>query len=175
MIGGLGDYTFSVYTLLKNIHIAAQIVQDFALVAGIVLLYMGFMKFKRYGEMRTFMSTQMTMGQPLMLIIGGSALMFTPLLLSTALAAIWGNADPISYIPDGSQSSEIIGAIILFIRLLGTGVFIKGWIMLAKAGGENAQPGLRGKALMHLFIGVLMMHYIGTEQLIMQTLGFTSV
>lgn len=167
------DYTFNAYTLIHNLHTASVILQDFAIAAGAILMYLGFMKFKRYGEMRTFMSTQMTMSTPLMLVLGGSILMFTPYLLGTALEAFWSTANPLTYMGNTTPGMEgIMHAIIIFIRLLGMGVFIRGWIMLAKSGGEGVQPGMRSKALMHLFIGVLMMHFLGTEHLIMEALGF---
>lgn len=101
-------YTFNVDTLIANIGTISIIIQSFALIAGISLIYLGLMKFKKYGEMRTYMSTQMTMTTPLMLI----------------------------------------------------------------AGGESVSPGIRSKILMHILVGVFLMHFIGTEHLIMQALGF---
>ncbi len=167
-------WTFDVNMLIRHLHIVAVIIQNFAIAAGLVLMYLGFMKFKRYGEMRTFMSQQMTMSAPLMLVLCGSLLLCTPLLLGTALNAFWSEVNPLTYMGNTSTAlDQVENAIIIFIRVLGIAVFIRGWIILAKSGGENVQPGMRGKALMHLFVGVLMMHFLGTEHLIMETLGFS--
>ncbi len=167
-------FNFDVNLLIRHMHVVSIIIQSFAVASGLLLMYFGFMKFKRYGEMRTFMSSQMTMSAPLMLVLCGSILLFTPTLLKSALWSFWGTWNPMSYQSGGSgMLDQVEHAIIIFIRVLGIGVFIRGWIILAKSGGENVQPGMRTKALMQLFIGVLMMHFLGTEHLIMETLGFS--
>lgn len=171
----ISSYSFDVDALIIHLHTAAVIVQDFAIIAGIFLIYAGFMKFKRYGEMRTMMSSQMTMAEPLMLVVCGSLLMFTPYLLGSAMEAFWSTVNPLSYMPGSSEfSDKMMRAIFMFLRLLGVGVFIKGWMMMAKSGSINSQPGMRGKAAMHLFIGVLLMHFLGTEHLLMEALGFST-
>ncbi|MDF1654756.1 MAG: type IV secretion protein IcmC [Coxiellaceae bacterium] len=168
-------WNFDVNMLIRHLHVVTVIIQDFAIAAGLLLIFMGFMKFKRYGEMRTFMSQQMTMSKPLMLVIGGSLLICTPLLLGTGIRAFWGTVNPLHYMGNTSTAlDQVEYAIIVFVRVLGIVVFIRGWIMLAKSGGENVQPGMRGKAIMQLFVGVLMMHFIGTEHLILETLGFST-
>ncbi len=167
-------YSFNIDSLITHLGVMSTIIQDFALIAGMSLIYLGLLKFKKYGEMRTYMSTQMTMATPLMLILGGSLLMFTPLLLGTAIDIFWGQVNPLSYTNNmPGEADKLLDAIIIFIRVLGIGVFIRGWIKLAKCGGESVAPGTRSKSLMHIFVGVLLMHFVGTEHLIMQALGFS--
>jgi intracellular multiplication protein IcmC len=169
------SWSFDPQLFINNMYIVADIVQDFSIAAGLTLFFLGLMKFKRYGEMRTFMSTQMTMAAPLMLTVCGALLVAAPQLIGTALYAFWGQVSPLQYQGGGiSVLNQLVKAIIIFVRVLGLCVFIRGFIMLAKSGGEGGQPGMRGKALMHLFIGVLMIHFLGTEHLLMEVLGFSS-
>lgn len=168
-------WSFDPQLFVNNMYIVADIIQDFSIAAGLTLFFLGLMKFKRYGESRTFMSTQMTMSGPLMLVICGALLVAAPQLIGTALYAFWGQTSPLAYQAGGiSVLDQLMQAIIVFVRVLGLGVFIRGFILLAKSGGEQAQPGMRGKAFMHLFIGILMIHFLGTEHLLLETLGFGS-
>lgn len=165
-------YEFSVIYLIKNLHIAALSLQDFAICTGLFLVFSGFMTLKKYGETRTYMSQHMTLAKPLMLVGGGSLLLFTPILLGTAIQAFWGQINPLSYSISNAQAQQLLHAIIIFIRVLGIGVFIRGWVMLAKSGDHSSRPDARTKALMHILVGVLLMHFIGTEHLVIEALGF---
>lgn len=167
-------FNFDVTSLINNLETSTDIIQAFAIISGLTLFLMGLFKLKRYGEMRTFMSTQMTMAKPLMLIICGALLLWTPLLINTVVAAFWG-ANAVNQYPHSSipQLQQMEDAITIFVRVIGVCAFLRGWIMLAKSGGEGQQPGVRGKALIHIFAGVLLIHIILTMDLLKQLMGFT--
>jgi intracellular multiplication protein IcmC len=167
--------TFNAAVFIQNLGTASVIVQDFAIITGLTLFTFGLFKLKRYGEMRTFMSQQMTMAKPMTLILCGSLLMYTPLLINSALAAFWG-ANAVNGYPSGGgmnfQMHQIENAITIFVRLIGVCSFIRGWMILARSGGEGSQPGTRGKGFIHIFSGILLMHILLTLRLLKAALGF---
>ena len=107
--------------------------QAIAIAIGIGLFLGGFFKLKKYGEQRTMMSAQMTMSGPLLMIISGSALLILPTFISTALLALWGNSNPLQYSGDTSGLGAFIPPILMFIRIIGVGSFIRGLVDLLEA------------------------------------------
>jgi intracellular multiplication protein IcmC len=165
---------FDATTLINSLMESGVIIQDFAIITGLMLFFAGLHKLKRYGETRTFQSSQMTMTGPLVMIICGTLLMSTPFLINTVLVSFWGK-NAVNQIPGGGvpQLKNLENAIVIFVRIIGIGAFIRGWIILAKSGGEGSQPGTRGKAITHIFAGLLLIHIMLTMDLIKGAMGFT--
>ena len=83
-IGNLPDI------LIANLNIIADIMQTLAILIGLALFVGGMFQLKRYGEMRTMMSSQMSIAGPLMTLIAGVAMLCAPLMIGTALVSFWG-------------------------------------------------------------------------------------
>ena len=114
-------------TLLYNLGYMANILQTTSIILGLGLFMSGLFRLKRYGEMRTFMSQQMTLAGPLLMLIAGISLLCLPFVLSTALLNTWGTTSPLRYSgPTNSGYEQLIPSVIMFVRLIGVGAFIRG-------------------------------------------------
>ena len=162
-------------TLTHNFQLLAEIVQTFAILMGLAMFIGGILQFKRYGESRTMMSSQMSVAGPLLLLLGGSVLLILPTFISTMLLAFWGNNNPTSYTNNSSTGiGAFLPAIILLVRVIGACSFIRGIHLMSRAGGHQAQHGTLGKALIHILAGILCVHIVGTTDLIASLMGFSN-
>ncbi len=160
--------------LMENLGILSVIMQTLAILIGLSLFVAGMFQLKRYGEMRTMMSSQMSISGPLMTIFAGVAMLFSPLMMGTLLVSFWGPSgiSDLSYQGDTSSSwAQFIDPVLMFVRLVGVYAFMRGFVMAAKTGSGHAQPGTTGKVLVHIFAGILCVHIMGTVQLIESIFG----
>jgi len=161
------------FNYINGVSEAIIITQDVAMALGLSLFLGGLFKLKKYGEMRTFMSTQMSLSRPLGMLIGGVALLCLPLVTSTLLSAIWGTSSLIAYpVVPNPQAQEIIFGIILTIRLVGVMGVMRGIILLSRAGGEQSQPGSIGKAVLHLVGGLMCLNIMSVWNIFDNLLSF---
>lgn len=157
--------------LTSNFIVMSYILQKVAVVIGIMLTIAGIFQFKKYGEQRSMMSTHMSAAGPALMVICGAALMVLPSVLGAALIAVWGNDNPLSYAGGPTGYSSLVPAIVILVRVVGIGSFIRGIVMLSKTGGQQSQPGTVGKAFMHILAGVMCIHILGTIGVIENILG----
>lgn len=164
-----GDFSGHASIMLHNLGVLANIFDYVAILMGLGLFLGGLFKLKRYGEMRTFMSHQMTIWAPLAMIFGGVMLLMLPVTVTSSLAAFFGPGQtlPISY--HGETTHDIdayIPVVNAFIRLIGIGAIIRACTLFSRTGQVGGQPGILGKALLHLFGGILCVHIMGTVSLV---------
>lgn len=155
--------------MLQNIGEIANILNVVAIIIGIGLFLGGLFQLKRYGEMRTMMSQQMSIWAPLSMILAGCFLLILPYTITTLLRAFWGPGQtlPLAYHATGSHNIETyIPVVLAFVRLVGVGAIIRGCVLFSRAGHQGGQPGTTGKAVMHLFGGILCVHVLGTVDLV---------
>lgn len=166
-IGNLPDI------LVANLGIVSDIMQTLAILFGLGLFITGMFQLKRYGEMRTMMSAQMSINGPLATILAGVALLFSPLVIGTALVAFWGPTGLTDLAAPSTSTSwgQYTTAVIMFVRLLGIWAFMRGFYLLSRSGQHQGQPVI-GKALIHIFAGILCVHIMGTIQLLEGLFGF---
>ncbi len=167
-IGNLPDI------LISNLNIIADIMQTLAVLIGLTLFVGGMFQLKRYGEMRTMMSSQMSIAGPLMTIISGVAMLCAPLMIGTALVSFWGvgGANDLPYDGDVTTSwTQYIKPVLMLVRIVGVYALMRGFVMAAKTGSGHAPPGTIGKCLVHIFAGILCVHIVGTVQLIGSIIG----
>lgn len=161
--------------LLQNLGIIADVMQTLAVLIGLALFVAGLFQLKRYGEMRTMMSAQMTIYGPLMTIIAGVAMLCLPLIIGTMLVSFWGPTGTVDLPYDGGTDtgwSEYVPAVLMLVRLVGIYSFMRGIVMSAKTGSGHAPPGTIGKVMVHIFGGILCVHIMGTIKLIESIFGF---
>lgn len=172
---GAGDVGNLPTLLRENLGIVAQIFQTIAIMMGLGLFIGGMFQLKRYGEMRTMMSTQMSISGPLMTLLSGIALLFLNTFIGTFLVSFWGaGADnPMSLNTSTSGWAQYIEPVIMLVRLVGVYAFMRGIVMAAKTGSHQGQQGTVGKVLVHLFAGILCVHIVGTINLIESFFGLS--
>lgn len=160
-------------TLMNNLGVIADIVQAVSIAMGLGLFMSGLFRLKRYGEMRTFMSYQMTLAWPLLMLIGGIMLLCLPLMIRTALVNIWSTSNPLHYTGPKGGFEQLIPPIIVLVRLVGVGAFIRGIVLFSRMGREGVPPGTMGKAMLHVLGGLLCVHILGTLDLLKEILGWS--
>jgi hypothetical protein len=148
--------------LEQNINIVTGIAEGFSVISGITLVLLAIMEFKRFAEARGMMGQQHSMAKPVVMLVCGSALLALPSILPAIVSAVFSNSQDDAY----NSSIPGLAGLILFIRFLGLCSVIKGIIMLSKTGGSGAQPGMRGKAFVHMFSGVLLLHIVTVQNLV---------
>lgn len=146
---------------LHNVELLYGIAEGFAVIAGIALVFFGIAGFKRHAEMRGMMGQQHSMAKPLLTLICGSILLALPSILPAIVTLVFSRAQDTNYYGGMPGMSGLV----LFLRFLGLCAVIKGIIMLSKTGGYNAQPGMRGKAFIHILSGVLLLHIVDVRDL----------
>lgn len=160
--------------LTQNFQILADIMETVSVLMGVGLTLGGLFQMKKYGESRTMMSQQHSIAGPLVMLICGAMLMVLPTFIGTALLAFWGPRNPLSYPTGLSAYSSLMEPIIMFVRIVGVGSFIRGIFLLSRSGAQQAQHGTLGKALIHILAGILCVHIIGTMDLLEQLMGMTN-
>lgn len=167
----MNDIVINTYAMTKNIGFMGNIFQDFAILMGLGLILSAIFTLKKFGENRMMMGS-FPMGKPLMMLLGGILLLLLPTSISTSLLAIWSSSNPLQYKIDSSSSWDVlIPPIVMLVRLMGVGSFMRGCILLSRTGGEHTQHGTMGKAILHLLGGILCINIVATCNLLRQILG----
>lgn len=159
--------------LQTNIPAMRRLVIGFCYMFGFAMVMRAVFKFKRYGEMRTMMASNISIQKPMIVLFVGCGLLLLPTLIDSAIDTFYdyGSSSVMEY-PAATSWSAVINPLIQIVKLLGLIVFVKGWIMLGRFGGEGGtQPGMGGKAVMHMIGGVLAMNIVGTIDIIKGTFG----
>lgn len=153
--------------LSEGISTLATIVQDIGVLAGVAMFISSLFKFKRYGEMRTFMSQQQTIMKPLAMMLSGVALMCLPMVTQTLLLAVWGYSNPLAF-PQlvSADATEMMRPVLELGRLVGVIGIFRGLMLLSKAGGEGSQPGTVGKSILHILGGVMCLNIYSLYEVI---------
>lgn len=157
--------------LTYNLGTIGDIIGTVALIMGIGIFLTGIFQMKKHGESRTMMSGQHTIAGPLMMLLAGAMLMALPTVIDSALLAFWGTSSPLAPPQAPAGYSGLETPILMFVRIIGVGSFIRGIVLLSRSGSHQGQPGTLGKALIHMFAGVLCVHIVGTLDLIDSILG----
>lgn len=155
--------------MLHNLGIIANTMSVVAILLGLGLFIGGMFQLKRYGEMRTFMSHQMTIWGPGAMIFGGVLLLMLPFTVTTSLLAFFGPGQtlPLAYTPTSEHDFDVYVPVVLaFVRLVGIGAIMRACLLFSKTGGHGGQPGTMGKAMIHLLGGILCVHVLGTAHLL---------
>lgn len=144
----------------------------FCYVVGIWFVIAGFNKLKRYTEMRgTMMGGQAHIGGPLLYIFIGILLFYFPSLVNVMVFTVWGTTSIVQYPVTPPKWKYFTDPVIGLVRIVGYIAFIRGWILLVRLGQESHQPGTAGKALLHIFGGVLAINIVGTLNMLGATLA----
>lgn len=169
----INSFAEMLQNLNTNIPMVKQLVVGFCYVFGIAMIMRAVFMFKRYGEMRTMMANSISMQKPAIVLFIGCGLYFLPTLINHSIESLYayGSSSVMEY-PAATSWSAVINPLIQIVKLLGLVVFIKGWILLGRYGGEGGnQPGTGGKAVMHMVGGILAMNIVATMDIITASFG----
>ncbi|OGT48005.1 MAG: hypothetical protein A3E82_04395 [Gammaproteobacteria bacterium RIFCSPHIGHO2_12_FULL_38_11] len=159
--------------LAQNFDTIAVTIQWIAILMGVCLTLGGLFQLKRLAESRTMMSSQHSAAGPLLMLIAGAMLMILPKVIGLALLSFFGKSSPMSYEGGPSGYNSLMHPILMFVRIIGVASFIRGILMIARAGGQQSQPGTVGKAIVHIFAGIMCVNIIGTLTILKDILGLT--
>ena len=139
----------------QNFVTLSGLLSDFSLFLGLLICLFGFFQFKRYGESRTMMSSQHSIAEPIVTILGGVMLtMITPM-IGLFNSIFLGTSDLIAYSgSSGGTDYNTMKMVITFLRVIGVGALINGFVKLSRTGRQNSQQGTAGKALIYIVGGV---------------------
>ena len=129
---------------------------------------------KRYGQMRTMMAMNTSIARPAIVMLIGIGCIYIPTFINIGVDTLWGvgaHESVIQYPQDSGNWQAVINPLISVVKLFGLIAFLRGWVMLVKLGYENAQPGVTGKALMHMVGGILAINIVGTINVVKATFG----
>ena len=157
--------------MMQHFQQVADILETVSVIMGVALTLGGLFQMKKYGESRTMMSQQHSIAGPLLMLISGAILMILPNFIGAMLLAFWGTSSPLSYPTGLDNYSSLMDPILMFVRIVGVGAFIRGVFLLSRTGGQQAQQGTLAKALIHILAGVLCIHVLGTMDLLKEILG----
>lgn len=151
-----------------------EIIKYISIVMGVAMTMFGMFKLKRYSEMRSMMSQQMTLSGPLMLMVCGALLLSLPTTIEVALFAFWGDSSIMHYpgLEGVGAAHTVVMHIYTFLRVIGLGSFIRGIILISRAGGGSGQPGTLSKGFIHIFGGILAINIEGTIHILRQIAEF---
>lgn len=160
--------------VLTNFNYIATVMGDFGIVAGLCLAVISFNQFKKHGESRSHGGGQGGITQPIATMISAIMLLFLPLMITSIGYIFFQTDSDMAYQGGNTGVDAWCDVVIVFTRIIGVGAMMKGIIHLSRMGGQNSQPGSVGKALIHLFGGVLCVHILGTIGFVEQLLGFAN-
>lgn len=163
--------------LENSLSSLADIVEYIAILMGVSMVLSSLFLFKKYGQMRTFMSQQLTMTKPMLTLIGGAALLILPTFVGTAERMFWGQswyAQSMS-LDVGSDWTGLVKPVFMLVRLLGVLALIRGISLASKASGQQSQPGSGSKAAIHFIAGILCINIDATARILANVFDFSSI
>ncbi len=161
----------------QNLRALIPFVAATSYVMGVVFITVAVFKLKRYGEMRTMMSSNVNIAGKISLIIVGLMLLYLPTTLETFNLTIFGNSqvELFSDQQNFGAASEVMKVVVLAIRLIGLISFVRGCVILSKLGAEGgAQPGMMGKGMLHIIGGILAWNILATWNVVLASIGYSS-
>lgn len=169
MLNNTVDAATQAAHMIASLESIAHIIQVISILLGLSLFTHALLQLRRFAESRTYMSHQMTLWGPMSTMLAGVLLLILPYTVTTSLRAFFGPGQtlPLTYQHVHESGLDTYMPVVLtFVRLIGVGAMVRACMLLSRAGKSNSQSGLIGKALIHLFGGILCVHILGTVQLI---------
>lgn len=151
-----------------------QMVTAFAYVMGIWFTFRALYKLKQYGELRTMMSSNTDLREPILLLMVGAMMLLLPSTIQYAETTVFNYyyAEPLMY-PTQQESpwGMLQTVLVQFVRFFGLIAFIRGWMIVSGLGGQGNPNATIGKAITHIVAGVCAMNFEGTLHVLSSTLG----
>jgi intracellular multiplication protein IcmC len=175
------DYT--IFSMMSSLSTSVGDISSFVIglyyICGIAIALGGVFKLKKLGVRSAMMGGDGSYAGPLIQLLIGAALVYSPTLLGALNTTFWGNPafqTALSWSSQNAGSSSQLVAVftplIGIIKLVGCIAFLRGWLILTRVGnGGGQQPGTVSKGIVHIVGGLLAMNITMTMTVIMNTLG----
>ncbi len=151
-----------------------RLITALAYLMGIAFIFRGVYQLKVYGDLRTMMSVQTNFKATMMVFFAGTALLYAPTAFKSMMLSTFATTDvldPMSYAPAHNLSTLLASrAVLLFVQLIGTISFIKGWVSLTHVSNPNGRSSM-GKAVTHIVAGLLAINIEGTREILKASFG----
>ncbi|CAM2831501.1 hypothetical protein [Legionella worsleiensis] len=151
-----------------------------AYLIGCAFLFKAIYSLKVYGEARTMMSNSASVKEPVMYLMIGALLVYSPTAFHAFMQSTFGYQNILQYAPVNTSnaaldtlfgSGSLVGRpLSMLIQVIGLIAFIRGWVLIARSASQGQPPGGTGKGLMHVFGGILAINIVGTINMINNTL-----
>lgn len=164
------DIQQMIINIAKIMPEVLQMLSALAYLIGFMLVFKGVYKLKEYGEMRTAMSSQISLWPPVITLIIGALMIYFVSAYEIGIQTLFGYSTPLSYLDSTDSADELVSAVVFIMQVVGVIAFIRGMLLLNSAGGHNAQPGTIGKGLAFIIGGILAINMYGTWVVIINTL-----
>ena len=156
-----------------------SLVVAFSYVLGISLMVKALLKARELANHNPSSPQQGGYKTPITLALVGGALVYLPASVNVGLSTIFSTttlgsaSDLLSYTPamDNQTWAQIETVIVQYLKLLGLIAFIRGWIILSKA-GEGGQQDTLSKGVIHVIAGILLINIVDSIQILASTFGF---
>lgn len=152
-----------------------RLITALAYLMGIAFIFRGIYQLKVYGDLRTMMSVQTNFKATMMVFFAGTALLYAPTAFKSMMLSTFATTevtDPMGYGPTAHSLSTLLAshAVLLFVQLIGTISFIKGWVSLTHVSNPNGRSTM-GKAITHIVAGLLAINIEGTKEILKASFG----
>ena len=176
----ISNYVDILGNIANNVIPVQLLISGCAYMLGILFVVKALMTLKEHGEQRTMMSQKNSMKEPLVYFIVGGMLFYSPTGFRALLETMYGsNASIMAYGPLSKNTpfsgpflnnSAAGASLVKIIQTIGLVAFVRGWILVARAGSQGQAPGGMGKGMIHVLGGVLAINIVGTIDMINNTL-----
>lgn len=165
------DFITIITKLQKQFPAIAKLTSAVAYMIGIAFVIRAIFALKIYGEMRTMMSSHSNLKIPIIYLIVGIALVFSPNTIKVMLQTVYGSENILAYNQTVTKAGiQFTAAFFYFVQIVGFISFVRGWIMLAGLAQQSHQTTF-GKALTHIVGGLLAMNIGTTIEILKSSIG----
>jgi intracellular multiplication protein IcmC len=132
-------------------------------ITGILFSFVGILKLKHFGHIRTMMTSAAELKGPLLYLFVGAVFIYYPTSLNMTLSTFFGTAtiQPYTGPHEWHHTKLLLKSLGMIIQLVGYIAFFRGWILLARLSGQT-QPGTFAKAFWHIIGGILAINIFAT-------------
>ncbi len=188
-------YAADISTVLNNLRKVLKpltvVLLFISFLVGTFMIFRAIVLFKKFGMSMNMQTQPGEFAGPITYLIVGAALIYLPTTTDMMMNAIFGGSTSLfgggtldytaygqgsqllGYVTTGAveqQWADLANTLILYIQFLGLLSFIKGWIMLGKAGQAGAQPGSFSKAMTHIIGGIIAVNFVGMVTILRNTI-----
>lgn len=171
----------SLYSMMSHLSVSVGDLSGFIVavfyLSGVGLALGAVMRLKKLGVRSAMMQSDGGVAGPMVQLMIGAALIYSPSLISVMNETFWGSSGFENVMSwqsayQGSQLVTLIKPLVGIIQLIGSIAFLRGWLILSRiTNGGNHQPGQATKGVIHIVGGVLAMNITRTVTVFMNTFG----
>lgn len=140
---------------------------------GVFFIFLAMFKLKHLADFRNMMSGQQEVGKAIFMLLLGGVFIWMPYVLEAFTYSVYrmDMSSMKSAYPIPGARGGFNFAFFQMMQVIGLMSFIRGWFMLVGMSKGQQQPGTLGKALTHIFSGVMLFHLYATMTILDKTLG----